>query len=128
MKILKYNESKAEQFRHVNAQLLADKLGEKFFQLDEFEKIVVDEEEGQFEKSFMFYICFTEIHKETIDAMEKFNQFIGRVAPDQLVFKGEQLKFDREFHIYDFIDLFDKDIKKYLKQLLIEEEAKKYNL
>jgi hypothetical protein len=116
------------------ADIFSKRLSKKFFgHLEEFDQIFIEENDGHdfsthAKKSFMFYICFTEIHKETVEAMEKFNQFIGRVAPDQWVFKGEELSFDREFHIYDFIELYIDEINEKLEQLEMEENANKYNL
>lgn len=115
---------------HFNAKLLANKLSKKFFNnLDEFVTIIVNDEsehDVMGTKSFMFYICFDEIHIETVNAMEKFNKFIGRINADQWVFKTGE--FTGQHYIYDFIDLYVKDIDKHLEQLEMEEDANKYNL
>lgn len=134
MKIRKvYESSVSDQLNksnpHLNAKKLATKLGKKFFSnLNEFEIISVEESKDVFDISFEFNICFDEIHKETVEAMEKFNEYIGRIGKDQWVFKIDKLRFDGEYHIYDFIDLDVKDINKFLEQLEMEDESNKYNL
>lgn len=113
---------------HFNAKSLAKKLSKKFFELNEFERIIVEENEDTYGgTSFIFYICFDEVHKETVEAMEKFNEYIGRIAKNEWVFKAKYFD-NNEYYIYDFIDMTTKEIDKLLGQLELEEDAKKYNL
>lgn len=110
---------------HFNANLLGKKLGKKFFgHIDEFERIVVNEEA----ESFCFYICFVEIYKETIEALGDFNEFIGKIKRDEWGLLLDKFDFDDNYYMYDLICINKDDIDKYLEKVEMEENASKYNL
>lgn len=110
---------------HFNANLLSKKMSKNFFgHIDEFERIVVKEED----ESFCFYICFSEVYKETIEALGDFNEFIGRIKRDQWGILLDKFDFDDSYYMYDLICINKDDIDKYLQKIEMLENANNYNL
>ena len=115
MKIHKIYENK-----HTNATKLTELISKTFFQLDEFEKVYYESDDGE---RFRFYICFVEIFKETVEQMEKFNVFFS------LIKDGWSFKIDTEKNvIYEEFHLTTKFIDKYLDKFEMLKKSEKYNL
>lgn len=105
-----------------NAGKFKEKIYQNFFdELEEFENIYYETtDEGE---NFRFQICFTEVYKETVEQMEKFNVFMG-FAKDVWCFKLD----DDKYVIYEDFYLGTEKVDNYLEKFEIIDKSKKYNL
>jgi len=106
---------------HPNAGKLTVLITNTFFgELEEFENIYYESSDGE---NFGFFICFSEIYKETVQQMGKFNEFMG-FDKDGWYFKIDTNKNA----IYEEFYLGTDKIDNYLKKFEMLNNSQKYNL
>ena len=111
---------------HFDANALSKKFSKMFFsELDEFFKINV-EYNGNLD-SFNYAICFTNLHKESIEQMEKLNIFIG-LTKDGWAFEINDFEDGNGWVIYTEFNLSHQLIIKYLKDIDVLEKSNKFNI
>jgi len=103
-----------------NAGIFKVKIATFFDELEEFDNIIYETEDGE---NFRFMILFVEIFKETVEQMEKFNDFMGFDK------NGWCFKVSEKYNeIYEDFYLGEDKIEIYLKKFEMLNNAKKYNL
>lgn len=126
MKHVKIYEEK-EYNIHFLSKVVANKLTKKFFaELDEFDRIVI-QEDVNVKNVFVFSICFSQIHKETIKALEKFWEFTGN-NKNVWSLQADNFTYDDVPKMYDIIHLNEKLIIELLEKLKLDENREKYNM
>lgn len=107
------------------SEVLANKLTKKFFaDLDEFDGIVIQKPKPE---KFVFCICFSEIHKETIEALEKFWEFTNN-NKNLWSLEAGNFTYSTEPKIFEIFHLNERIMLELLEKLQLEEDAKKYNM
>ena len=121
MKIRKYNEN--NKSLAVRVELLSEKFSKIFEDLDDFEKIIIDDYEDN--RYFTFTICFNRIVIDIMSKVEKFYLFIG-LSKDDWIFQADN--FNDEPMIFICITYSEEGIDACLEKFEIEENINKYNL
>ena len=126
MKHLKLYENNNENLN--TAKRLAKLIGEHFFsEVEEFDRVVVEEDNSLNEIRYIFRICFAELYKETIEQIEKFNVFFG-YKNDGWNFLVDNFTFDDVPKIYVEFYIPMTIVDEWLNELGILEKSKKFNL
>lgn len=124
MKIKRVNENIRNP--HFDSKLLSKEISKMFFKdLDEFDRIVVEYDEHT--KAFRYSICFSLIYKETIDAIDKFENFMN-FTKDGWSFQIDNFTYDDLPKAYYEFNLPQVGVEKYLNEIDVLKKSNKYNL
>lgn len=129
MKIDRFNEDINNNKDLIDARLLSKRFSKEFFsELEEFDRIIVEYDDDNYKPApYKFSICFSLIYKETIDAIDKFEEFMG-YRKDGWVLQFDDFTYDDVPKAFYEFYLAKDNIDKYNKHFDLLDGAKKYNL